>query len=167
MGVIAQSQKYKYCGAKKAVWKTRKQVVLGCNRRVNGRKCNRRKFSIRHGTFLGKSHLPIQAILLIVWHFVHHLTFVKWYAKCREVCGTWIWANKPKLRGFGNIVEMDESHFAGAPKFGRGRRLGEDAWKDSFKWAFGLVQRGSLDCVLKTVHWSRSRAILLLTRAMQ
>jgi len=60
--------------------------------------------------------------------------------------------NKPKLGGFGKIVEMDESHFAGTAKFGKGRRLGEDPWEDHFKWAFGLVERGSLDCVLKTVH---------------
>ena len=56
---------------------------------------------------------------------------------------------------------MDESHFAGTAMFGKGRRLGEDPWEDHFKWAFGLVERGSLDCVLKTVHSSRSRAVLL------
>ena len=177
-GVIAQSQTCKFCGGEMHHEKQENSWFWVCNRRLNGRKCTRGKFSIRDGTFLGKSHLPIQAILWIVWHFVHHLneeqckqytnigqknckTIVKWYAKCREVCSTWIWANKPKLGGFGKIVEMDESHFAGAPKFGRGRRLGEDPWKGTFKWAFGLVQRGSLDCVLKTVNSSRSRAILL------
>ena len=78
-------------------------------------------------------------------------TVVKWYAKCREVCETWIWANKPKLGGFGKIVEIDESHFAGAPKYGKGRRLGEDPWENFHKWTFGMAERGSLDCVLKTV----------------
>ena len=56
-------------------------------------------------------------------------TVVAWYAKCREVCEKWIWANKPKLGGFGKIVEMDESHFAGTSKYGKGRRNGEDPWK--------------------------------------
>ena len=51
----------------------------------------------------------------------------------------------PKLEG--KIVEMDESHFAGAPKYGKGRRLGLEAWRDHFKWTFGLTERGSLDCM--------------------
>jgi hypothetical protein len=76
-------------------------------------------------------------------------TVVKWYNKCRDVCGKWIWANKPKLGGYGNIVEMDESHFAGVPKYGKGRRIGEDPWKQWNKWVFGLTQRVSLDCVLR------------------
>ena len=59
------------------------------------------------------------------------------------------------------IVEMDESHFAGAPKYGKGRRLGVNAWKGCFKWAFGLLERDSLDCVLTAVDASHSRATLL------
>jgi hypothetical protein len=86
---------------------------------------------------------------------------VKYYSKCREVCGTWIWANKPKLGGFGNIVEMDESHFAGAQKYGKGRILGADPWKDWHKWVFAMSLRGSLDCVLKSVDSSCSRAIVI------
>ena len=177
-GVIANQQTCKYCGCAMHQDKISNNWVWICNRRVNGVKCTRGKFSIRDGTFLGKSHLSIQAILWIVWHFVHKLnemqckqytnigqknckTIVKWYAKCREVCGTWIWANKPKLGGFGKIVEMDESYFAGASKYGKGRRLGEDPWEDLSKWAFGLAERGSLDCVLQTVHSSRSRALLM------
>ena len=177
-GVIAKSQRCEFCGGAMHHEPQGKNWFWVCNRRVNGRKCNRGKFSVRDGTFLGKSHLSIQAIMWIVWHFVHNLTedqckqytnigqkncktVVKWYAKCREVCETWIWANKPKLGGFGKIVEMDESHFAGAPKYGKGRRLGEDPWENFHKWTFGMAERGSLDCVLKTVHSSRSRSILL------
>ena len=53
-------------------------------------------------------------------------TVVEFYADCRQVCTSWIWDDKrvPKLGGFGKVVEMDESHFAGAPKFNRGHRLG-------------------------------------------
>ena len=71
-------------------------------------------------------------------------------------CG-YIWANKPKLGGFGKIVEMDESFFAGAFQYGKGRRLGEDSWEDTFMWTLGLTARGSLDCVLETVDDGRSR----------
>jgi tripartite-type tricarboxylate transporter receptor subunit TctC len=56
---------------------------------------------------------------------------------------------------------MDKSHFSGIPKYGKGRRLGEDPWEDLSKWAFGLAERGSLDCVLQIVHSSRSRALLM------
>ena len=56
---------------------------------------------------------------------------------------------------------MDESHFAGAPKYGKVRRLGEKAWKNCFKWSFGLTERGSLDCILTTVDSSRSRKSLI------
>ena len=177
-GVIASKQQCKYCGCNMKFEKQSNNWFWVCNRRVNGKKCNRGKFSIRAGTFLGKSKVSIQAIIWIVWHFVHNLTenqckqytnigqkncktIVNWYGKCREVCSTWIWQNKPKLGGFGKIVEMDESHFAGAAKYGKGRRLGEHPWEGSNKWGFGLIERGSLDCVLKTVHASRSRAILM------
>ena len=138
--------------------------VLDLSKRVEGVKCNRGKFSIRQGTFFDNSNLTVQNILWIVWHFVHHLTekqckdytnigqkndktIVKYYGKCRLIAHTWIWKHPLKLGGFGKIVEMDESHFAGAPKYGKGRRLGEKAWKNCFKWSFGLTERGSLDCI--------------------
>ena len=56
---------------------------------------------------------------------------------------------------------MDECHFAGAPKYGKGRRLGLDAWKNKFKWSFGLTERGSLDCILKAADSSRSKKTLI------
>ena len=46
---------------------------------------------------------------------------------------------------------MDESYFPGMPKYNKGRRLGEEAWKDGKKWGFGLVERGSLDAVIEQV----------------
>ena len=70
-------------------------------------------------------------------------TVVNWYAQCREVCTTWIHKHAPKLGGFGKIVEFDESFFAGAPKYGRGRAKG---WNDQDEWVFGLVERGTLKC---------------------
>ena len=52
-------------------------------------------------------------------------TVTEYYADCRNICASWIWNpdNTPKLGGFGKIIEMDESYFAGAPKFNRGVRL--------------------------------------------
>ena len=55
---------------------------------------------------------------------------------------------------------MDESYFPGAPKFNRGRRLGTTC-KDDQKWTFGLVERGSLDCVLIQVPSSRTTKSLI------
>ena len=51
---------------------------------------------------------------------------------CREICNEWFWdpRNTAKLGGFGTIVEMDESYFAGKPKDQYGRRLGETSWED-------------------------------------
>ena len=177
-GVIARMQNCNFCGGNMHFYKNGNTWYWICTRRVNGVKCNRGKKSVRDGTFLDKSHLSIQAIIWIVWHFVHKLseqqckqytnmgqksdtTVVTWYGKCREVCETWIWRNKPKLGGFGKIVEMDESHFAGTSKYGKGRRNGEDPWKGLNKWVFGLTERGSLDCILKSVHSSRSREVVL------
>ena len=64
---------------------------------------------------------------------------VKWYKICRNICAQWIERNPPKLGGFGKIVEMDESYFAGAPKYAKGRRLGEGTWEGFDKWGFGLI----------------------------
>ena len=159
IGVIAHDQQCEFCGGSMHFQKQGNTWYWICTRRVDGVKCNKGKFSIRDGTFFGKSHLPIQTILWMVWHFVHNLTenqckqycnlgqkncktVGNWYAKCREVCEKWIWANKPKLGGFGKIVEIDDSHFAGTPKYGKGRRNGEDPWDNHFKWTMGLTQRG-------------------------
>ena len=177
-GVIANFQQCKYCGGGMHFQKLSNTWYWICTRRYEGVKCNRGKISVRKGTFFDNSRLPIATVVWIVWHFLHHLSeeqckqytnigeknrnmLVKYYAKCREVCGVWIWANKPKLGGFGKIVEMDESHFAGTQKYGKGRVLGVDPWQDWHKWVFGLSLRGSQDCVLKTVDNSRSRSIVV------
>ena len=80
-----------------------------------------------------------------------------------EICNEWFWdpRNTPKLGGFGTIVEMDESYFAGKPKYQRGRRLGEKSWEDDQKWAFGLVQRTSMDAIIVQVPSKRSRNDLI------
>ena len=80
-------------------------------------------------------------------------TVVEFYSDCRQV---WNENNIPKFGGFGKVVEMDESYFAGAPKYNRGRRLCTSR-EDEEKWVFGLVQRDSLNCVLKQVPSNRSR----------
>ena len=175
MGVIATEQQCEFCGGNMKRVKDGKTWYWRCSRRVNGVKCNRGKFGVRSGTFVGDSKLAIQHILWFVWHFVHRLseaqckqymsvgqvtnvTVVNWYRACREVCTTWITKHAPKLGGFGKIVEFDESFFAGAPKYGRGRAKG---WKDEDEWVFGLVERGTLNCWLEQVDKSRSRKVLL------
>ena len=82
---------------------------------------------------------------------------------CREVWTDWFWKpeNTPKLGGFENIKEMDESYFPGMPKYNKGRRLGEEAWKDGEKWGFGLVERRSLDAVIEQVPSNRARKDLV------
>ena len=54
-----------------------------CTRRVNGKKCNIAKFSVRRGTFFDNSKLSIQSILRIVWNFVHHLS----EEQCKQFVG--------------------------------------------------------------------------------
>ena len=151
-----------------------------CTRRVDGVKCNKGKRSIRTGTIFDNRNLSIQEILLVFWHYIHHLTVLQcaqftnitqrnnttvcyWYKVCREICTEWFWdpINTPKLGGFGKIVEMDESFFPGKPKYNRGRRLGEGAWKEEEKWVFGMTERGSLDAIAIQVPSNRSRVSLM------
>ena len=180
IGIIASSNQCLLCGGGMRMMKDGKHWFWVCMRRVNGVKCNKGKKSIRTGTIFGNSHLSIQEILQIMWHFVHHLseqqcvqytnlssknntTIVKWYRFCREVCTDWFWKveHTPKLGGFGKIVEMDESFFPGVAKYNKGRRLGEDAWEDDKKWGFGLIERGSLDAIIVQVPSNRSRKVLI------
>ena len=180
IGTVAASNTCLLCGGSMRMMKDGEHWFWVCMRRVDGVKCNKGKKSIRTGTIFGNSQLRTQEILQIIWHFVHHLsenqcvqytklssknntTIVKWYRFCREVCTDWFWKaeNTPKLGGFGKIVEMDESFFPGVPKYNKGRRLGENAWKDDEKWGFGLVERGSLDSIIVQVPFNRSREVLI------
>ena len=43
-------------------------------------------------------------------------TIVEAYKSCRDICSEWIHENHKPLGGFGEIVEFDESLFAGQPK---------------------------------------------------
>ena len=179
LGVLARSQQCLLCGYNMRHMKQENTTYWICTRRVNGKKCNNAKFSIRKGTFFDNSKLPIQSIIRIIWNFVHHLsaeqcksyvaistktnhTVTEYYADCRAVCNSWIRDSKntPKLGGFGKVVEMDESYFPGQPKYKRGRRLGT-SWEDDEKWTFGLTERDSLDCVLIQVPSSRNRKTLI------
>ena len=177
-GVVSACQQCKFCGGNMRIVKDKTSFFWICTKRVDGVKCNRGKFSIFDGTFLSNKKLSLRNIMLMVWHFVHHLneqqckqymsisedndkTIVKWYRLLREICGKWIETNPPKLGGFGKIVEMDESYFAGAPKYGKGRRLGEGSWDGFDKWGFALTERGSLDCRIEQVDASRSRKTLI------
>ena len=179
MGLIATFHQCEFCGGQMRKVKQGNIWYWLCTKRVDGVKCNKGKFGIRKGTFFDHSKFSIQTILRICWNFVYKLsvsqckqyaaistatnhTVVEFYADCRQVCTSWIWDEKhvPKLGGFGKVVEMDESYFAGAPKFNRGRRLGT-TWDDEEKWVFGLVQRDSLNCILKQVPSNRSRKTLM------
>ena len=143
LGLLPISQQCLLCGNNMRHSKQSKTWYWICTRRVNGKKCNSAKFSVRRGTFFDNSKLSIQSILRIVWNFVHHLseeqckqfvgistktnhTVGEYYCDCRNICNHCIRdpRNLPKLGGFGVIVEMDESYFPGQPKFNRGRRLG-------------------------------------------
>ena len=68
-GVIAKEQQWKFCGDKMHFHKQGNTWYLICTRRVDGVKCNRGKFAVRDGTFFGNSHLPIDTIVWIVWHY--------------------------------------------------------------------------------------------------
>ena len=178
-GVLPKQQQCLLCGSMMRLSKQVNTTYWICTKRVNGKKCNSAKFSIRKGTFFDNSKLPIQSIVRIVWNFLHHLsvdqcksyvaistktnhTVVEYYADCRSICNSWIWnpINTPKLGGFGKIVEMDESYFPGQSKYKRGRNLGT-SWETDEKWVFGLTERDSLDCILTQVPSSRTRKNLI------
>ena len=57
---------------------------------------------------------------------------------------------------------MDETYLPGQPKYtyNHGWRLGT-TWKPEDKWALGLVQRGSLDAIVKQVPANRARPHLV------
>ena len=179
IGILAKEHVCEFCGGNMRQSKQGNVWYWICYRRVNGVKCNRGKFGVRKGTFLDHTHLSIQNVTRMIWNFVYGLTIeqckqfccisnktdhtvVEYYADCRHICNSWIWdkKNTPKLGGFGKVVEMDESFFPGAPKYNRGRRLGT-TWEEDDKWVFGLVQRDSLDCILKQVPSNRNRQMLV------
>ena len=155
--------------------KSMKQWAWICTKSNNGVKCKSGKFSIRKGTMFSNTNFSIQQQLWMVWHFVHGLSQAqcrsymsigqhnleavsRWYGVCRDICDQWIRQNMPKLGGYGNVCEFDESYFAGAAKYGKGRERG---WKDYWEWVFGIAERGRLDCWMQQVPANRNRAQLL------
>ena len=178
-GLIAKYHQCEFCFGQMRKSKQGNIWYWICTRRVNGQKCNRGKCGIWKGTFLDRSYFSIQIVLRILYNFVCRLsetqcknfvaigtktnhTVGEYYADCCQVCTNWIWDPKhtPKLGGFGKVVEMDESYFPGASKYNRGRRLGT-SWEEDDKWVFGLVERGSLDCILQQVPPNRTRKMLI------
>ena len=105
---------------------TARRMVLVVHSTRRRHKCNKGKFGVRKGTNFDHSHFTIQTLLRIVYNFVCHLNEFnvklllvgEYYADCRQICTNWIWDLKhtPKLGGYGNVVEMDDSFFAEAPK---------------------------------------------------
>ena len=83
LGVLARSQQCLLCGYNMRHMKQENTIYWICTRRVNGKKCNNAKFSIRKGTFFDNSKLPIQSIIRIIWNFVHHLI----EAQCKKYAG--------------------------------------------------------------------------------
>ena len=155
MGVLAKFQTCKKCGQEmKLEYGNKHNWRWVCNRRKNGIAC-KYNFTVRRGTMFENSHLSLSTFLLIIWHFVHHLsqqqakkyldfgrndvTIGKYYLKCRTVCNDWIYKNWVPLGGKGKTVEIDESYFAGQQKYGKGMPT---TW--IFPWVFGIVMRGSL-----------------------
>ena len=57
---------------------------------------------------------------------------------------------------------MDESYFAGAPKYNQGRCQGTTL-EDDKKWIIQMAQHEILDCVLKQVPSNRTRRMLILS----
>ena len=121
----------------------------------------------------------MQTVMRILWNFVYWLsisqcklyaaistktdhTITDYYADCGRVCTSWIWdeRNSPKLGGFWKVVEFDKLYYPGAPKYNRGRQL-ETNWDGDKKWVFGLIERGSLNCVLVQLQSNRKRKQLV------
>ena len=138
VGLMANSRVCIFCGGDMRKKKDGHLWFWIWTRRMNGMKWNRGKKSIKDGTIFDNSKLSIQTILTLIWHYVHQLSekqcaeyskvssknntsVIKWYKFCREVCTDWFWDpnNTPKLGGYGKIVEMDESYFAGNPKYNK------------------------------------------------
>ena len=67
--LLPSSQQCLLCGNNMRHSKQAKTWYWICTRRVNGKKCNSAKFSVRRGTFFDNSKLSIQSILRIVWNF--------------------------------------------------------------------------------------------------
>ena len=83
---------------------------------------------------------------------VRNEAIVNWYNYYRDVCAMWCINHPIELGGEGKVVEIDESKFMHG-KYHRGR------YRDG-QWVLGMIERGSLRCVLIPVA-DRSEATLL------
>ena len=153
-GCMAPFQTCENCGHKmKREYSPINKWRWVCNRRQGGNAC-KRAFSVKRGTFFENGKLSLAQNVLLIWHFVHHLsqeqcrqfvdfgqnkkTVTNHYSSCREVCTKWIHKNWEPIGGKGHVVEIDESYFAGQQKYGKGKPT---TWK--FPWVFGCHLRHS------------------------
>ena len=148
-----------------------------CTRRVNGKKCNSAKFSVRRGTFFDNSKLSIQSILRIVWNFVHHLseeqckqfvgistktnhTVGEYYRDCRNICNHQYWIrnprNLPKLGGLMSFSKWMNHTFQVSPN----SIEAEDSVRYGMTTISGFSDLSQED-ILEQVPSNRSRKTLL------
>jgi hypothetical protein len=111
--------------------------------------CNCSK-SIREGSIFFKSKLPLQKLLVLIWHWcmgdnnfqavqkfgLSQTTVVDWFNILREVCSSDLLTMDIRIGGPGIIVEMDESNLKKKPKHNVG-----SAWHMNEQWVWGAVER--------------------------
>ena len=74
VGVLAMCQICPKCGEHMIqTYNNKHKWHWACNRRKNGVAC-KVNFSMKSGTLFSNSRLTFKFLLLIIWHFVHHLS---------------------------------------------------------------------------------------------
>lgn len=123
--------------------------------------------SLYKGTWLEKSHVDFETNMFFVNLFVQDYftykvaqdelgltgkTICDWASFAREVMVAWSLAQKEKIGGVGQIVEIDESKF-GKRKYNVGRVI-------EGQWVFGAFCRNTRSCFMVPVE-NRNRDTLL------
>jgi hypothetical protein len=104
-----------------------------CRKVPHGCRCNGSR-SIRHSTWVSRSHLILLEVLILTYHIVRSLpaasiaielqvdptTVTDWTKFCREAMLEYVSASSQKLGGPGKTMEIDESCF-GRREYNRGR----------------------------------------------
>lgn len=136
-----------------------------CLWRCHKRIC-RIKESVRKDTWLEGSHLPINAVIEIIYSWtkeytsikfcedelnINHNTIVDYKNYMREVCADNILKNPMMIGGENKTVEIDETLYS-KRKYNRGRMLKE-------QWVFGGICRETKEVFLYAVE-RRDRATL-------
>jgi transposase-like protein len=141
--------------------------------RCGNRRCRMRGIyvSVCKGTFLDKTHLSMDRILVLVYLFVAKITSYEqivqeshlggraistatvkdWLTFCREVCMELVVKlSRDKIGGDNMVVEVDESKF-GRRKYERGRLI-------DGKWIVGGICAETGDCFLSLTDCNRRNA---------